>query len=419
MLLVLTVAACSKKSEHGEHADTYTCSMHPTVISDKPGTCPICGMDLVRKARAGEEVKVTEDLAELIKSPSEIVLSSVKTVQVEKKSIAPTVHAKGTVTYDMRNVYTIPARVAGRLDRIYLKYIFQPVSKGQKVAEIYSPELVTAQKELLYLFENDPDNAEMIESGKNKLYLLGASEVQIKNLINRKEALNTLSIYSLYNGYLISDDQSSSPSSPVGKIGSTSSVMNDAMGGANPSSSQTSSNVGKASGLLIREGEYVAAGQTLFKVVSTSSSLVELDLPLSQAAAIKVGDEVELDLGKEQSQKASVDFVQPFINENQAFVKLRIYLRDQKNLPIGQLVDALIHLKTNESLWVPKQAVLDLGLDHIVFIKDKGSFKPKKINTGIHVDNWIEIASGLSVSDEIAANAQYMVDSESFIKPSN
>jgi Cu(I)/Ag(I) efflux system membrane fusion protein len=419
VLLVITIASCSKKEEHAEYADTYTCSMHPTVISDKPGTCPICGMELVRKARPGEEVKVSEDLAQLIKSPSEVVLSSIKTVRLENKLIAPTVQAKGTVTYDTRNVYTIPARVAGRLDKIYLKYIFQPVSKGQKVADIYSPELVTAQKELLYLIENDPDNSQMIESGKNKLLLLGASEGQIKNLITRKEALNTLSIYSPYNGYLISDDQASTALSPVAKMGSTSSTMNDAMGGTTPSPSQPSASVRNASGFLIREGEYVATGQTLFKVVNTSSILVELDLPLSQAAAIKVGDEVDLDLGKEQLHKASVDFVQPFINENEDFVKLRIYLRDHKDLSIGQLVSAVIYPKTIASLWIPKQAVLDLGLDKIVFLKENNSFKPKKIFAGIQLNNWIEITSGLSESDEIAANAQFMVDSESFIKHSN
>lgn len=419
---LLTLTSCGQGGDHSEHNDTYTCPMHPTVISDRPGLCPVCGMDLVLKSPPGEEVEITEELAKLIKSPNEAVVASIKTIKGEYKSAPVSVDAQGIVTYDTRNIYTISSRVAGRLEKIYLKYLFQTVQKGQKVADIYSPELVAAQRELLYLLENDPDNSELIESGKSKLLLLGTSNSQITTLINRKEAFSTLAIYSPYNGYLIVDDQSSSALTPITKMGSTPSVMNggmnDASGGASLSSSQPSY-PGKTSGILIREGEYVSAGQTLFKVVSTSSLLVELDLPLTQAAAIKVGDEAELDLGKEQLQKVSVDFVQPFVGENKEFVKLRIYLKDRKDLTIGQLVNASIHPKPVESLWVPKQSVLDLGLDRIVFLKENGSFKPKKINTGMQFDNWIEIKSGLSASDEIAANAQFMVDSESFIKPSN
>ena len=419
MLLVLTMASCGKKEELADHPDTYTCSMHPTVISDKPGTCPICGMELVRQARPGEELKITEDLALLIKSPSESVLSSVKTIKVENKSISLVVAAQGVVTYDTRNIHTIPSRVGGRLEKIYLKYAFQPVKKGQKVADIYSPEVVTAQRELLYLVENDPNNSELIESGKTKLLLLGISEGQLTNLISRKEAFSTLTIYSPYNGYLVADYQNPSALSPIAKMGSAPLAMNDAADGMSASSSPPSSYVEKASGVPIREGEYVGAGQTLFKVVSKSSLLVELDLPLSQATTIKVGDEAELDFGKLQSQKVSIDFTQPFVSENEEFVKLRIYLKDRKDLAVGQLVTASIHPKTVESLWVPKQSILDLGLDHIVFIKEDASFKPKKISAGLRFDNWVEITGGLSASDEIAINAQFMVDSESFIKPSN
>ena len=146
LILILTVAACVDKSSSHEH-DTYTCPMHPTVISDKQGTCPVCGMDLVRKARPGEEIKITEDLARLIKSPNETVVSSIRTIKGEFKSMPVSVEAQGLVTYDTRNIYTIPARTGGRLEKVFLKYTFQPVRKGQKVAEIYSPELSTAQRE--------------------------------------------------------------------------------------------------------------------------------------------------------------------------------------------------------------------------------------------------------------------------------
>src|SRR5688572_3515965 len=158
LVVILALVASCNKGDHAEHADTYTCPMHPTVISDKPGSCPVCGMDLVRKARAGEEVEITEDLSKLLKSPNETVIASIKTIKGEYKSMPVSTEAQGVVTYDTRNIYTIPTRIGGRLEKVFLKYAFQQVRKGQKVAEIYSPELLTAQRELIFLLENDSEN---------------------------------------------------------------------------------------------------------------------------------------------------------------------------------------------------------------------------------------------------------------------
>src|SRR5687768_4043144 len=162
-LLLVALFACSKHDEHGEHTDVYTCPMHPTVISDKPGSCPVCGMDLVRKGRSGEEIKISEEMARLMKSPNEVVVGSIKTIKPEFKSMAASLNAVGVVTYDTRNIYTVPARIGGRIEKMYLKYAFQKVDKGQKIAEVYSPELITAQRQLLYLLDNDHENVQLID----------------------------------------------------------------------------------------------------------------------------------------------------------------------------------------------------------------------------------------------------------------
>ena len=190
LALLLLSASCNKGNDHVEH-DVYTCPMHPTVISDKQGTCPVCGMDLVRKARPGEELEITKDLANVIKAPNQSVVTTIKTTKPVYKSVPLSVKAVGIVTYDTRKIYTISARVSGRLEKIYLKYEFQPVRKGQKIAEIYSPELITAQRELLYLIENDAGNDDLIESAKSRLMLLGFSTRQMQDLIERKAAGNT------------------------------------------------------------------------------------------------------------------------------------------------------------------------------------------------------------------------------------
>jgi len=418
ILAILTLASCGSGGDHAAHADTYTCPMHPTVISDRPGTCPVCGMDLVRKGRAGEKVEITEDLAKLIKSPNEAVVANIKTIKGQYKSVPVSVEAQGLVTYDTRNIFTIPSRVGGRLEKILLKYEFQPVTKGQKIAEIYSPELLTAQRELLFLIQNDADNKPLIDATKSKLELMGLTSSQIGDLVAKKETTQTFNIYSRYSGYLITGQGvpttsvSTSSSSTAGSGG-----MAEGMGASPGASTTTATTPGtEQTSSIIREGSYVAAGQTLFSIVNTSDLRIELDLPAAQAASMKKGNKLTLDYGNGSTEAATIDFVQPFFNGGQDFVKVRVFTNKTSGLHIGHLVTARIELPASESLWVPKEAVLDLGTDKIIFLKDRGALIPKKVVTGISAEGLIQITSGLASSDEIAANAQYLIDSESLIK---
>jgi Cu(I)/Ag(I) efflux system membrane fusion protein len=407
IMLMILVSACNTKE--AAHHDTYTCPMHPTVVSDKPGTCPVCGMDLVRKAREGEEVKITEELAQRTKSPNEVVIASIKTVKAEHKTIPVALTVQGIVTYDTRYTYTIPARIGGRLEKVYIKYAYQPVRKGQKIAEIYSPELLTAQRELLYLVQHDAANTSLIESAKNKLYLLGASQQQVNNLVTQQKLSNTFTIYSPYDGYVVSESGAPATSVPS----TSSSGMGDAMNSAPATSSNTSS-ADNTSSSIIREGAYVSTGATLFKVVNTSALRIELDLPVQDTDLIKKGDAIELDFDNTGKQKATIDFVQPFFNQQENFLKVRVYLKNT-SLQVGQLIKATVFIKAEEALWLPKESILDLGLQKIVFVKDRGVFKSQVVTTGVSADNLVMV-KGISSSDEIAVNAQYMVDSESFIK---
>lgn len=411
-LMLFLLSSCSN-DKHADHADTYICPMHPTVVSDRPSTCPVCGMDLVRKARPGEEVEITEDLARLIKSPNEVVIASIKTIKPEYRAMTASIQAQGIVTYDTRFVYNIPARIGGRLEKVYLKYAFQSVRKGQKVADIYSPELLTAQRELLYLVANDKDNEELIRSAKNKLLLLGASEKQVADIIVRKEAVYTFSIYSGHEGYVVTETQQA-PAMVSASPSAASSMGGGMDGGSN--ATQAAVPAAQPTGELIREGAYVATGQTLFKVVSAEALRIELNLALAQAGEVKTGDRITLNLGDGKTEEAKVDFVQPFFSNGEEFVKVRVYVRNTERMRIGQLASATLQLQTPETLWLPKEAILDMGVEKVAFVKERGVFKPKKIVTGIRTNGLIEVKQGLASSDEVAANAQYLVDSESFIK---
>ncbi len=414
-ILVFVMLACSSKDTAHEHSDTYTCPMHPTVVSDKPGVCPVCAMDLVRKGRPGEEVEITEDLAKLMKSPNEVVVASVKTVKAAYKSMPVTLNVFGVVTYDTRNIYTIPARVGGRLERVFLKYNYQPVRKGQKIAEIYSTELVNAQREFLYLIKNDPGNQLLVDASKSKLMLLGASEKQIDELSRKQELTYTFSIYSQHDGFVISENEPV-PSAP--SDGTTKNSGGMGMGGSgNTAGTSSGANSSAVVSSFVREGSYVSSGQTLFRIVNTNSLWIEFNVPLSQASEIKVGDKLEW-ADQNTSKQLKIDFAEPFFSEGEDFIKLRSYYKGS-DISVGQLVEATINMATGESLWIPQQALLDLGLDQIVFVKERGLFKPRKVSSGRHADEWVEITNGLTSSDEVAVSAQYLVDSENFIKTSN
>lgn len=415
--ILLSIVSCTLKDAAHEHADTYTCPMHPTVVSDKPGVCPVCAMDLVHKARPGEEVQITEDLAKLIKSTNEVVVANVKTVRGEYKSMSTKLALKGVVTYDERQIFNISSRIGGRLEKVFVKYVFQPVSKGQKIAEVYSAELVSAQREYLYLLKSDPSNLSIIESARHKLSLLGMSDAQLNDLKTKQDVAYTFAVYSPYAGYVISNVQpapvasgNSVTASPMGGAGM-------GMGGTKSSASATQVIVSDAVGELIRAGNYVNAGETLFRIVNTDKLWIEFNIPVSMAGQLKKGDPLEVNVDSE-AQNLKVDFIEPFFNEGEDFIKVRAYT-SQKNLVIGQLFEASFSRQSKESLWLPTASVLHLGNDKIVFVKERGVLKPRKVKVGAMADGFIEIQSGLASGDEVAAEAHYLIDSENFVKTSN
>lgn len=413
--LTVVLTNCSTKETAHEHADTYICPMHPTVISDKPSTCPVCGMDLVRKARPGEEVKMTEELNKLIKSPNETVIASIKTIRPEFKVMPIELTLRGVVSYDERTSANISARVGGRLEKVFLKYEYQPFNKGQKVAEIYSAELVNAQRELLYLLQADAGNTSLIEAAKNKLLLLGATAAQIENMVQQKEVLYTFPVVSPVTGFIISES-STPPTVPTAAGMTASAAASEGMGMGGSSAAVNSTNPAATTppSSLIREGNYVSTGQTIFKTVNTNAVWLEFRTMAHHGKYLKVGDALTTPEGR----NLKIDFIEPFGEGGEDFVRIRSYARGEQLL-IGQLVEASVKKETEESLWLPKDAVTELGLDQIVFIKERGQFKPRKVETGTESNGFIEIRKGLASGDDVAVNAQYLVDSESFVKTSN
>src|SRR5439155_1581072 len=121
------------------------------------------------KGKHNEEVKITAELNYLLKPVNSVVISSINTVAPVRKSMDVEVKANGIITYDTRSLTTISSRLNGRIEKLFVRNNFQPIYKGQKILEVYSPELLTAQRDLLYLLKSDKENSQLIEGAKEKL----------------------------------------------------------------------------------------------------------------------------------------------------------------------------------------------------------------------------------------------------------
>ncbi len=411
------LASCTT-NEASHQLDTYTCPMHPQIVRDTPGTCPICGMDLVQKGRPGEEVMITKELSNLIKPTAVAIVSSIKTIMPVRKEMILSTEAKGIITYDTRRATTLPIRYGGRIEKLYVKFNFQPISKGQKVLEIYSPELVTAQRELLYLLESDPENSQLINGAKQRLYLLGIPEGEITQLITSRKESYSFPVFSPVDGYIIEEAALNSPRSTP-EPASQKTGMGNGMSGIGSASSNSDQNKILSTEIRIREGMYVSTGETVFKIVNTSQVWAEFNLYQKDAAKSKLNDPLEISFDNSNSEvvSAKINFIQPFFKASENFIKLRVYLTDPNGkYEIGQLVTARFNTTSKSGLWIPTTAVLDLGAQKIVFAKRRGVFRPRSVETGNESNDWTELITGADESDSLAYKAQFMVDSESFIK---
>jgi len=400
IVVMALLLSCNRGDKYAAHdGDQYTCSMHPQIAQDKPGTCPICGMDLVRKRQPGDEVKITRGLSYLLKPTNSVVIASIRTVFPIRKPMEIRIEARGTITHDTRKIATISARFGGRIEKLYIKYKLQPIHKGQKILEIYSPALVTAQRELLYLLEKDAGNNELIRSSIEKLLLLGLTENQVYQMVSSNKESYSFAVYSPVDGYIMEHSESESDASQMPP--NQDQFMNESFG------------------LRIREGMYVTTGESIFTVVSHSDLWAEFDLYPKDAPHIRINDPVTItvDGSPKERMETKVNFIQPFIKNGGNLTKVRMYLSNpQHHYHAGQLVSATFTTTSENSMWIPANARLDLGARDIAFIKRYAVFRPWAISIGRQSGNWIEVLDGLEPRDSIAYNAQFMVDSESFIK---
>ncbi len=404
-LLLIAVSCNNKKDPHAQHEtvaakEIYTCPMHPQIIRDKPGNCPICGMQLVKKEADAKKLAVIE-LESLLKPTNEFVISAVPVITIQKKEEQIEIDALGNVAYDTRQVGSISSRVAGRIEKLYVRFRYQKISKGQHILDMYSPELMTAQQNLLFLLKNDAGNATFIQAAKEKLLLLGMSSQQLQQVIQSGKPSLTIAVYSNYSGHIHEAANGAS--------------MNTAAIGMKDISLLTEE-------LSLKEGMYLQKGQSVFTVYDPDRAWIILNIYGENQAMVKPGNTVRVtpETAPTNDFRATIDFIEPFYRKESKTLTARVYFNNSTlKIPIGSQVKATVFGNTKDAYWLPKESVVSLGLDKVVFQKTAGGFKALKIITGVSHKNHIQVLSGITESDSVAVNAQYLMDSESFIKVKN
>lgn len=326
----------------------------------------------------------------------------------------------GIVELDLRRSKSVSSRISGRIERLYTKFNFAYVKKGEKIMDIYSPELNTYQEELLYLLK-DKSEQTLILKAKEKLKLLGLSDNQIAQLETERKIMRTVSIYSAYEGYILFGDREMSR----GQDSERPSAGGGMQSMGNIPKTQATTDVGTAKS-QIREGDYITRGQSLFLLndLRTVWAVYYIDNVSESTLKVRTPIYVTSDHNKSDTLLSHINFIEPVIRSGKKFIRIRVDLDNTKMLyKPNDILTGSIRQQTGKYALVPYSSILFLGKRKIVWVKTndygngKAVFTAREVTTGVDFNSNIEITSGLSLNEEIAVDAGFMIDSEGLVQP--
>lgn len=362
--------------EHTESEKTiWTCSMHPQIRMDKPGDCPICGMDLIPLKNSNAEI---DDQA-IEMSESAMKLAEVQTAIVSKGSTSKDIQLYGKIQVDERLQQSQTAHVPGRIEELMINVTGEQVKKGQLIAKIYSPELVTAQKELIEALSLKDKYPSLVEAAREKLRNWKLSDEQINALEKSGKVNSTFDIYANTSGIVVS--------------------------------------------LKVNKGDYISKGAVLFDVTDLSKVWGVFDAYESDLPWISLNQRVEFTTqsvpGKTFSGK--ITFIDPIIDPLKRIAGVRIELNNSdRQLKPEMFINGTIHstLKgSGEQLTIPQSAVLWTGTRSVVYVRipetEHPSFKLREITLGAAMKDTYVVVDGLAEGEEIVTNGIFSVDAAS------
>jgi len=376
----------TEKHEHLTEAaqgTVWTCSMHPHIRMEQPGKCPICGMDLIPLVQGGSS-SYDPDAIHLTREAA--ALANILTTKVSKQNSVKEVRLYGKVQADERLFQSQVSHVPGRIEKLFVNFTGEQIRSGQKLAEIYSPELVTAQQELLETVKTKQLQPELYEASKEKLRQWKLTDNQIASIENSGRIIDNFEVLSNTSGTVISR--------------------------------------------RVSAGDYVSSGSVLFEIADLSNVWVLFDAYETDLPFLNKGDRVKFSIqampGSELS--GNIVFIDPILDPVTRVAKVRV---EAKNLSgklkpemfaTGIVSSGLKEYKDN--IIIPKSAVLWTGKRSLVYVKDTNTDEPvfrlREIGLGPVLSEGYIVTDGLAEGEEIVTQGTFSVDAASQLegKPS-
>ena len=390
-VLSLALGAACSTAKPGEEPEQWTCPMHPTYISDRAGTCPICNMDLVRKAPpAAAGAPSTADPAagaSLDSEPEALRRAGVVTAVATVGRLARSVRAAGSVVADERRQVRAQSKISGWVERLDVNSTGLYVHKGAPAMAVYSPALLAAQSE--YLLARDAANRfagsqlaevrrggqELLVAARRRLELLDVPESFIVELDRTRTTQRTVELLVPASGFV-----------------SAKSVV---------------------------QGQEITPGMELYTVTDLASVWVEAAFFEAEARWIAIGRRAIIHLPYDEGRQlvARVSYVYPTVDAAARTLTARFELPNPGfALRPGMFVDVELEVDLGEGVLIPASAVIDSGLKKTVFVEGaSGKLEPREVETGERSGDSIQIVRGVTAGERVATRANFLLDAESRI----
>jgi Cu(I)/Ag(I) efflux system membrane fusion protein len=350
----------------------WTCAMHPQIRMDHPGKCPICGMTLIPLKQDTSKV----DSNAIVMTPDAIQLANIQTSVVTRQNAVRNLQLYGKIAPDERLVQTLPSYVAGRIQQLNLNFTGESVTKGENIALIYSPDLVTAQKELLEAVKMQKSYPNILPAAKEKLKEWNLTDAQIAHIESSGQIQHNFEVKSPVSGVVLVK--------------------------------------------RVNVGDYVSAGDPLYEVSNLSRVWALFDAYESDLPWLKLGDAISFTSESFPGKvfKGRISFIDPVINPDTRTASVRVEIDNSNgSLKPGMFITgssrSVLSGGTNDIV-VPQSAVLWTGTRSLVYVKTPDTVNPaftmREVTLGPSVGNGYVIFDGLQVGDTIVTNGTFSVD---------
>ncbi len=371
----------SHEAEHTHEKNTeqiWTCSMHPQIRMDKPGKCPLCAMDLIPLKTGGDSGGGDEavDPNAIQMSAQAVALANIQTTAISRANPVKQIKLYGTIQTDERLSQSQTAHVGGRIEKLLVNFTGERVRAGQPIATVYSPELLSAQQELLEALKMAETQPALVAAAREKLRLWKFSEEQIARMESSGAASSTVDISATVSGIVV--------------------------------------------GKRVNQGDYVSAGSVLFDIADLSRVWAMFDAYEADLPFLKVGDRVDFTLqavpGKTFSGR--IAFIDPILNPTTRTAKVRVETANpgmelKPEMYANATVDASLKQFADEIV-IPRSAVLWTGRRSIVYVRqpdvETPAFLLREVELGPSLGDSYVVLSGVNEGDQIVTNGAFTID---------